>query len=144
MQLKQIFKNATLSNCYLISENYSDAKQVADEFYFQDYILFEKISNKNRFFWLVRQLLQRTKRLWSICVKCKTFVSTGGIVAVIPGIFCFFLKRRIVYVETIAKTTNLTVTGKIFYKIADEFFVQDAGLLQKFPKALYIGTLYRV
>ena len=93
---------------------------------------------------MTRQLLKNLIPLISISIQSKVFVSTGGIVAVLPGLLCFLLNKKIIYVETIAKTEDLTVTGKIFYKITDKFFVQDEALLEKFPEALYCGTLYKI
>ena len=144
MQLQQIFKNSDLKDCSFISEMSKDAEVILDQYGFADHILFEKISNKNRLFWFVRIMFMHAKILLFICKRSQVFVSTGGIVAVLPGIICFLLKKKIIYIETIAKTKSLTVTGRIFYRIADDFFVQDEALQTKYKKSNYSGTIYEV
>ena len=54
------------------------------------------------------------------------------------------LHTRIVYVESIARVTTLSLTGKILYKarLADGFFVQWPKLAAKYPRAELAGRLY--
>ncbi|QEU62331.1 Alg14 [Kluyveromyces lactis] len=70
-----------------------------------------------------------------------------------PGTCCiitFWLKlyhiflwqpSKIVYVESLARTNRLSLTGMILYPLADEFVVQWADLLPIYPKAKYYGVL---
>jgi len=50
---------------------------------------------------------------------------------------------KVVYVESIARVTQLSLTGKILYKLrlSDEFFVQWEELLEAYPRAKYAGRL---
>ena len=60
------------------------------------------------------------------------------------GIMCYIAKffgSKIIYIETLAKTKNLSITGKNMYKIADKFYVQWKELEEKYDKAIYIGRL---
>lgn len=73
--------------------------------------------------------------------KPDTVVSTG---AHTGGIVCYIAKifgAKIIYIESLAKTKMLSITGKNLYKKADVFFVQWEGLQEKYPKARYIGRL---
>ncbi len=73
--------------------------------------------------------------------KPDTVVSTG---AHTGGIVCYIAKifgAKIIYIESLAKTKTLSITGKNLYKKADVFFVQWEGLQEKYPKARYIGRL---
>ena len=73
--------------------------------------------------------------------KPDTVVSTG---AHTGGIVCYITKifgAKIIYIESLAKTKTLSITGKNLYKKADVFFVQWEGLQEKYPKARYIGRL---
>lgn len=71
-----------------------------------------------------------------------TIVSTG---AHTGGIMCYiakkFFKCKVIYIESLAKTHELSVTGKNMYKLADVFFVQWESLLKNYDKAKYIGRL---
>lgn len=57
---------------------------------------------------------------------------------------CFIahiFKVKVIYIETLAMTEELSVTGKNMYKIADKFYVQWKSLANKLEKAEYIGRL---
>lgn len=54
------------------------------------------------------------------------------------------LNVKIVFVESIARTQNLSLTGKLLYKLnmCDMFFVQWSELQMQFPKAKCVGRVY--
>jgi beta-1,4-N-acetylglucosaminyltransferase len=49
----------------------------------------------------------------------------------------------VVYVESVARTTTLSLSGWIVYALglADAVFVQWEGLLKKYPRAKYAGRV---
>ena len=56
--------------------------------------------------------------------KPDVIISTGAIIC-IP--FCYLAKKfgkKIIFIESFAKTDTATKTGKFVYKIADRFYVQ--------------------
>lgn len=55
--------------------------------------------------------------------------------------YCFGAKCRIVYVESFARVRTLSLTGKIMYRLADNFLVQWPELKALCPKVDYIGTI---
>jgi beta-1,4-N-acetylglucosaminyltransferase len=66
-------------------------------------------------------------------------LSTGASVAVN---FCFvakFLGVRFAYVESISRSHNLSLSGRLVYQVCDEFYVQWPELCQKYPKATFKG-----
>lgn len=56
----------------------------------------------------------------------------------IAKLFC----RKVIYVESFAKLNNESVTGRMVYPFADEFFVQWPEMKEVYPKAEYKGTVY--
>ena len=91
------------------------------------------------FFVLIFNVIKTIKILLKF--KPDTVVSTG---AHTGGIVCFFahlFKVKVIYIETLAMTETLSVTGKNMYKIADEFYVQWESLTKSLPKAKYLGRL---
>ncbi len=54
------------------------------------------------------------------------------------------MQTRIVFVESIARVTTLSLSGKILYKarLADGFFVQWPKLAAAYPRADFVGRLY--
>lgn len=66
-----------------------------------------------------------------------------GVLATIP--MCLIGKlfgKKIIYIESFAKVTSATETGKLMYKIADQFYVQWENMLTIFPNAIYLGGIY--
>lgn len=52
------------------------------------------------------------------------------------------LKRlTVVYVESICRVENLSLTGKILYRFSDHFIVQWPALKEKYPKSVYLGRI---
>jgi UDP-N-acetylglucosamine:LPS N-acetylglucosamine transferase len=52
-----------------------------------------------------------------------------------------FFRCRIVFIETIARVHAPSLTGRILYRLADDFFFQWEPLRQHFPKGIFGGTL---
>ena len=66
-----------------------------------------------------------------------------GVLAMIP--ICLISKimgKKLVYIESFAKVTSPTETGKLLYKFADQFYVQWKPMLEVYPKAIYLGGIY--
>ena len=69
-----------------------------------------------------------------ICISSKILGLLGFLSAYPP---------RILFVESFARVTSLSLTGKMLYwsRISDKFLVQWPGLTTKYPRAEYIGRL---
>ena len=52
------------------------------------------------------------------------------------------LGKKLIYIESFAKVTSPTETGKLLYKFADQFYVQWKPMLKCYPKAIYLGGIY--
>lgn len=88
--------------------------------------------------------------MWNILLSIKyvfthkpDFVISTGAGVVLPYLlFAKIAGSKIIYIESFAKTTTPTITGRIVYRFADEFFVQWPSMLGVYPKAKYRGSLY--
>lgn len=49
---------------------------------------------------------------------------------------------RIVFVETFTRVNEPSLTGRIMYRLAHDFFYQWPSLERYFPKGIYGGTLF--
>ncbi len=66
-----------------------------------------------------------------------------GVLAMIP--MCMIAKlmgKKLIYIESFAKVTTGTQTGRLIYKFADRFYVQWEQMLSVYPKAIYLGGIY--
>ncbi|MGF1480887.1 MAG: PssD/Cps14F family polysaccharide biosynthesis glycosyltransferase [Cyanophyceae cyanobacterium] len=68
-------------------------------------------------------------------------ISTGAGLAV-PFIFASKLYGvKTIYVESISRSRSLSLSGKLVYYVVDEFYVQWAECLERYPKAIYKGIV---
>ena len=66
-----------------------------------------------------------------------------GVLAMIP--MCLIMKmfgKKLIYIESFAKVTSPTLTGKLLYKYADQFYVQWESMKEFYPNALCLGGVY--
>lgn len=66
-----------------------------------------------------------------------------GVLAMIP--LCILGKKKgckLIYLESFAKVTSATLSGKLLYKYADRFYVQWESMHEIFPDAVYKGGIY--
>lgn len=74
--------------------------------------------------------------------KPDVIISTG-VLAMIP--MCLIMKvfgKKLIYIESFAKVTSPTKTGKLLYKYADQFYVQWETMKKFYPNAIYLGGIY--
>jgi UDP-N-acetylglucosamine:LPS N-acetylglucosamine transferase len=72
----------------------------------------------------------------------QAIVTTGAGVAVPFAIVGRLLGANVVYVESMARITSPSLTGRLIYPFADTFIVQWPGLQCMFSRALSFGTLF--
>lgn len=75
--------------------------------------------------------------------KRPTVIVSTGALSTLPLLVLGKLSGcKIIYVESFAKVSEPTLTGKVAYRLADQFYVQWEPLLSCYPKALYRGGIY--
>lgn len=70
-------------------------------------------------------------------------VITTGVLAMIP--MCLLTKvfrKKLIYIESFAKVSSPTETGKLLYRFADRFYVQWPQMKEIYPNAVYLGGIY--
>ncbi len=89
---------------------------------------------------LIVNAITSVKILWK--ERPDAFVTTG-VLSMVP--LCLLAKlcgRKLIYIESFAKVTSPTKTGRLLYPIADQFYVQWESMLEIYPKAIYLGGIY--
>lgn len=70
-------------------------------------------------------------------------IITTGVLAIVPLCILAKLKgKKLIYIESFAKINSPTLTGRILYPFADQFYIQWASLKKVYPKAIYKGGIY--
>ena len=57
-------------------------------------------------------------------------------------LICKMFGKRLIYIESFAKVTSPTQTGKFLYKFADQFYVQWPQMKEIYPNAICLGGIY--
>lgn len=72
----------------------------------------------------------------------KIVISTGAHTALPTCYIAKLFGSRIIFIETFAKISTPSLTGRAVYPIADVFYIQWPDLKSYYPKAKYMGKLY--
>ena len=74
--------------------------------------------------------------------KPDVVISTGALVTIPICIIAKIFRKKLIFIESFAKINSPTLTGKLLYKFADQFYVQWKDMLNIYPKAIYKGGIY--
>lgn len=99
--------------------------------------------NRNQLSFLPNMLYNTFASLAIFIIERPDAIVSTGVLATIP--ICIISKlfgRRLVYIESFAKVTTATKTGALLYRIADRFYVQWEEMLDVFPNAIFVGSIY--
>lgn len=90
------------------------------------------------------KLIGNTFRSLGIIIKERPKVMiTTGVLAIVPmALLVKMFGGKLIYIESFAKVTSKTLSGKLLYKFADRFYVQWEEMLKLYPKAIYKGGIY--
>lgn len=102
----------------------------------------KQVNRKEKTF--IPRMITNTFRSLKIFFKEKPdVVICTGVLAMIP--ICLIAKlagKKLIYIESFAKVTTATQSGKLLYKFADQFYVQWEQMLKIYPNAIYLGGIY--
>ena len=73
--------------------------------------------------------------------KAKYFLSAGNGAVVFLYYIGKIFGKKLIYLETWSRVWTPSLTGRLVYPICNLFFVQWPELLEKYPKAKYVGRL---
>ena len=92
----------------------------------------------------IPRLLINACRSWKILLAERPdVVLCTGVLATVPlCLFCKLLGKKLVFIESYAKVTTPTLTGRLLYPFADRFYIQWPELRKHYPKAVYVGGIY--
>ena len=102
-----------------------------------------KMVNRKEASFLPRMLVNCFRSLKIYLKEKPDAVICTGVLAMIP--MCLIAKlagKKLIYIESFAKVTSPTLTGKLLYKFADQFYVQWEQMLEIYPRAIYLGGIY--
>ena len=103
-----------------------------------------QVNRKEVFF--IFKMLSNAVKSFIIFLKEKPdiIISTGVLAAIPMMIIGRIFKKKVIYIESFAKITSPTMTGKLVYKrkLADQFYVQWESMKEFYPDAIFKGGIY--
>ncbi len=99
--------------------------------------------NRREVLFLPKMCVNFVKAMKVMLVEKPDVIITTGVLAMIPiSILAKLCGKKLIYIESFAKVTSATLTGKFLYKYADKFYVQWEQMLKIYPKATFLGGIY--
>lgn len=104
--------------------------------------LVKQINRKEKkfFFNLFILLIQSAKIFYK--EKPDVIISTGAMAVIPMFILGQIFNKKLIYIESFAKSDSPTLTGKFIYKFADLFIVQWESMRKYYPEAIMLGSIY--
>lgn len=85
--------------------------------------------------------LLKTVKIW-IKERPDVVITTGSMVAIPMALLAKLFRKKLIYIESFARVTDSSKTGRLMYKYADLFIVQWESMKEVYPNAVYGGSLY--
>ncbi|MFD2624928.1 PssD/Cps14F family polysaccharide biosynthesis glycosyltransferase [Salibacterium salarium] len=137
MQLKPLFEKY---DYYLVTEKTIVTKDMAKE-HPMSFLVYG--ARNYPLSYLFKFSYNVLKSLGIFLKKRPDVVVTTGVHTSVP--MCYIAKlfrKKVVFIESFAKTSSPTLSGKLVYPIADLFVVQWETMLEHYPKAVHGGSIY--
>ena len=99
--------------------------------------------NREELLCYIKLLIIAFKSFFVFLKEKPDIIICTGVLATIP--ICLIAKifhKKLIYIESFAKTTSVTLSGKLLYKYADQFYVQWESMKEIYPDAIYVGGIY--
>lgn len=110
----------------------------------------QNLPSKERVYWVEMQEARMLKKALINFIKAlfilhksqpDLVVSTGASLAVPFILASKLLGIKTIFIESITRATDLSLSGKIVYNLVDEFYVQWPECVERYPKAQYKGVV---
>lgn len=137
LELKKIFKDYE----YLLVTEKTDVTKDMQEKYNIKFLIYG--SREYLFSYVFKFIFNILKSLY-ICIKFNpnVIVTTGAHTAVPMCYIGRLFGKKVIFIESYAKRTSPTLSGRLVYKVATTFIVQWETMLKFYPKAKYFGGIY--
>ncbi len=123
---------------FIVTEKTKYSSKIEDK---KMYLL-KQVNRKEKAF-LLKLLANAFKSLYIYIRERPDVVITTGVLSMIPiSLLAKFFRKKLIYIESFAKITSPTETGKFLYKYADKFYVQWESMLKFYPDAIFLGGIY--
>ncbi|GAK02557.1 polysaccharide biosynthesis protein CpsF [Geomicrobium sp. JCM 19037] len=138
MQLKPLMKEY---DYHVITEKTEVTKPLQQEHENMSYLVYGARNYPVRYLFKFSYNIVKSLVLF-LKIRPDAVVTTGTHTAVPMCYIAKLFRKRIIYIESFAKTSSPTLAGRMIYPISDLFIVQWESMLKHYPKAVYGGSIY--
>ena len=139
MELLQLLPAVQNHEFYIVTEKNKVSFNILKQFR-THYLIQQERGNLSFFFkFLYNCILSLVFLLWE---RPDVILTTGAGASYPTCRLGHLLKVKVVYIESFAKISETSLTGRKVYPFADHFFVQWEEMKEKYPEAVYAGTVY--
>ncbi|SET25680.1 Oligosaccharide biosynthesis protein Alg14 like [Salinibacillus kushneri] len=137
LQLEPLFKNY---DYHIVTEKSEITKKLEDK-YPMSFLVY---GARNYPFRYIFKLAYNIFKSFFIFLRERPdVVITTGVHTAVP--MCYIAKlfrKKVVFIESFAKSSSPTMAGKMVYPVADLFIVQWETMKRFYPNAVYGGSIY--
>lgn len=138
LELKSLFNDYD----YVLVTEKTDVTVDLKEKYRMDYLVYGSRQYLFKYIFIFLYNLIRSVYLF-VKYRPEVIVTTGTHTAVCMCYLGWLFRRKVIFIESFAKRTSRTLSGKMVYPIATTFIVQWKSMLEFYPKAKYFeGGIY--
>lgn len=137
LELKQIFNDY---DYVLVTEKTSVTEDMKEK-YNIEYLIYG--SREYLFTYVFKFLLNILKSFYIFFKYQPDVIVTTGAHTSVP--MCYIgrlFRKKVIFIESYAKRTSPTLSGRLVYPIATTFIVQWESMLEFYPKAKFFGGIY--
>lgn len=100
-------------------------------------------TNRKEIIWILKFLVNTVRSISVFYKERPDVIVCTGVLSMIPMcLLCKLFGKRLIYIESFAKVTSGTESGRFLYRFADQFYVQWESMLKIYPKAIFLGGIY--
>ena len=139
MQLKQLMPKFEKYDIFVVTEKNISSLNIKEKY--KTYFLVQQ--ERRSFSFLFKFGYNILKSIYIVRKeKPDVIISTGAGATYALCKLVHKRKGKVIFIESFAKVTSPTLTGKKVYKFADSFYVQWKEMLKIYPDAKYKGAIY--
>ncbi|MBI4043464.1 MAG: hypothetical protein HY393_01500 [Candidatus Diapherotrites archaeon] len=117
----------------------SDKRENAVELAKKEKVFFVACPRRNPLH-LAQSFMQSFKLF--VVQKPDVVISTGADTAISTCLIAKLFGKKVIFIESYARISSPSLSGKIMYPLADLFLVQWKQNLSFFPKAIFAGSVF--
>ncbi|HLS09864.1 PssD/Cps14F family polysaccharide biosynthesis glycosyltransferase [Lentibacillus sp.] len=137
LQLEPLFKNY---HYHIVTEKCAVTMELKDKYPVSMLVY----GARNYLFRYIFKFIFNTLKAFCIFLRRRpdVIITTGAHTAVPMCYIAKLFRKKVIFIESFAKTDTPTLSGRLVYPVADLFIVQWKSMQKIYPNSVYGGSIY--